>query len=575
MEQGAQLIIHTGTELTLQTTNDSLVLSDSSRIENNGIIQFKNQTQLFEKNNYPIYGTGHEISEVDTLYAGMNHPSNLGLKLNLAQPQSSRKIYRFHSDTLTLINGFSAVNRYFQIQPSIIESGTRIHFSVDSTELNGLNPVHLKLVGITGTPYNLGGQADNDSLLITGLSDSLNTFTLTETNLVVDTVDKNFICPSDSISISFHVDGMTNSNTEFILYLFSTTDTIVLDTVSTLGTFTYMIDTTIPTGSYQIYAESTPLFLMDTFESTLLIHSIPTITFASSISSCSLNDSLLLNIATPSGGNYTGSFVNNDYFYPNQSGSGNFIIYYDYTNVNGCTASDSSVITIHPSPVVTFANLNSICNNAPVLSLIEGSPSGGIYSGTGVSGSNFDPALTGGNYILTYTFTDTNNCSATDTSVIEVLEAPSIPVITQNINQLISSSATQYQWYLNGVPITGATDSVYNAISDGQYQVEISNGGICTEISSPFNFSYNSISSIGLDQNIVSYPNPASDFVYLETSNEKEYSFQMEDSNGKIILTGKMTGKQKLDLQNLSNGIYFLSFTHENFQKTLKLVIAR
>lgn len=41
-----------------------------------------------------------------------------------------------------------------------------------------------------------------------------------------------------------------------------------------------------------------------------------------------------------------------------------------------------------------------------------------------------------------------------------------------------------YQWYFNGNPISGATDSIYTATQAGQYSVEVSNGP-CSDVSTP------------------------------------------------------------------------------------------
>ena len=89
----------------------------------------------------------------------------------------------------------------------------------------------------------------------------------------------------------------------------------------------------------------------------------------------------------------------------------------------GCTSQSSSVtsVTVHPLPVVTFGTLTDVCINSAPVTLSQGSPSGGIYSGTGVSGTQFNPATAGvGNHTLTYTFVDGNNCSNSSTSSIAV-----------------------------------------------------------------------------------------------------------------------------------------------------------
>jgi hypothetical protein len=56
-----------------------------------------------------------------------------------------------------------------------------------------------------------------------------------------------------------------------------------------------------------------------------------------------------------------------------------------------------------------------------------GIPAGGVYSGTGIIGTSFHPTLSGtGSFTITYTITDANGCTFSDSSVIEVVDPNSI-----------------------------------------------------------------------------------------------------------------------------------------------------
>ena len=74
-------------------------------------------------------------------------------------------------------------------------------------------------------------------------------------------------------------------------------------------------------------------------------------------------------------------------------------------------ASNSITINVNGFPEVTIDSVNDQCtNDSPVT--LTGSPAGGTFSGTGVSGSQFDPAVAGvGTHAVTYTYTDVNGCS--------------------------------------------------------------------------------------------------------------------------------------------------------------------
>lgn len=93
------------------------------------------------------------------------------------------------------------------------------------------------------------------------------------------------------------------------------------------------------------------------------------------------------------------------------------------SNAAGCqsTASNGVAVTVNPLPSITFPNLGTVCTYNPSFTLNTASPSGGSYSGTGVTGSTFDPAAAGaGTYTITYAYTDGNGCSNTKNSQIVV-----------------------------------------------------------------------------------------------------------------------------------------------------------
>jgi hypothetical protein len=68
-----------------------------------------------------------------------------------------------------------------------------------------------------------------------------------------------------------------------------------------------------------------------------------------------------------------------------------------------------------------MAALPAVCSNASPLTLTQGSPIGGTYSGVGVSGGAFNPsALALGSYTITYSYTNVSLCSGTATGIILV-----------------------------------------------------------------------------------------------------------------------------------------------------------
>ncbi|MGM0479190.1 MAG: T9SS type A sorting domain-containing protein [Bacteroidota bacterium] len=93
---------------------------------------------------------------------------------------------------------------------------------------------------------------------------------------------------------------------------------------------------------------------------------------------------------------------------------------------NGCTATDQVTVTVNELPAVTLGDDSELCLQDDVISL-TGSPQGGTYSGTGVTGNEFDPDAAGvGMHEITYSYTDGNGCENTATQMITVDDCASI-----------------------------------------------------------------------------------------------------------------------------------------------------
>jgi hypothetical protein len=86
-----------------------------------------------------------------------------------------------------------------------------------------------------------------------------------------------------------------------------------------------------------------------------------------------------------------------------------------------CLDSYAGSVTINPLPsVILNMPVTTVCSTDPAFALSGGSPAGGTYSGTGVSGGMFDPAIAGlGSHQITYTYSD-GNCSNFNTQSILV-----------------------------------------------------------------------------------------------------------------------------------------------------------
>ncbi|MDD2550024.1 MAG: hypothetical protein PHD00_08010 [Bacteroidales bacterium] len=90
---------------------------------------------------------------------------------------------------------------------------------------------------------------------------------------------------------------------------------------------------------------------------------------------------------------------------------------------NGCTLGDTVVlnVTLNALPVVSFSGLDTVCQITGPPIALTGDPAGGVFTGDGISGSQFSPAVAGlGTHQIIYSYSDLNLCESSDTQYVDV-----------------------------------------------------------------------------------------------------------------------------------------------------------
>lgn len=174
--------------------------------------------------------------------------------------------------------------------------------------------------------------------------------------------------------------------------------------------------------------------------------------------------------------------------------AGTYVV--DLTDTNGCTAQWSVTLSDPQPPVVSTSwTTQSTCNYYLPFALNGGLPAGGTWSGNGVSGNNFDPATaTLGSNTLTYSYTDSLNCTGSSTAEVIVdeclgmgelnnLEVSVFPnPASTNVNIRVENGTYSLRLLtLSGQEVTNTafTGNEYqlslNGLAAGLYHLEISN----------------------------------------------------------------------------------------------------
>lgn len=200
---------------------------------------------------------------------------------------------------------------------------------------------------------------------------------------------------------------------------------------------------------------------------------------------------------------------------PTATGTFNFTV--TVNDASGCSGSAGySITSLCRSNVATLSDFPVLCTNSEIYTLSEGFPAGGTYSGTGVTGGQFDPAV--GTQAITYTYTDPYGCTYSVSKTIVV--NPAITITAQPTGSTLcsggstqifaaASNATGYQWQVDSgagftditnsgiysgaststLTITGAPASLngskYRMVATGLCEPAISNSAVLTVKSAP------------------------------------------------------------------------------------------
>jgi len=122
---------------------------------------------------------------------------------------------------------------------------------------------------------------------------------------------------------------------------------------------------------------------------------------------------------------------------------------------------------------------------------------------------------------------------------------------------------SSYQWFFNGLPIDGATNSYLMTNEPGNYAVQVATDFGC-EIESDVYILENSITQSEMNE-IQLFPNPTSGILNIAVQSPGEWS--ITNATGSIIMNGKSSAsKFQLDTESLPSGVYLFSTTYSTLR---------
>ena len=163
----------------------------------------------------------------------------------------------------------------------------------------------------------------------------------------------------------------------------------------------------------------------------------------------------------------------------------NATVYVTVEFATGCSGRSSDMtIVVHPDPkpVVIPAGPVALCDGDSVMLR---APAGFIRYAWSTGAVTQDITVrVGGLYNVTVE--DASGCTWTSSDVpVIVHPLPAVPLISQIRDTLVSTPEASYQWYLDGMPLAGATARYLLFPRSGTYTVVVTNTEGCSRSSAP------------------------------------------------------------------------------------------
>lgn len=250
-------------------------------------------------------------------------------------------------------------------------------------------------------------------------------------------------------------------------------------------------------------------------------------------------------------------------------------------DIHGCESSDTLTINVNPAPnVVLQSNNSAICIGETTSLNASGADSYAWNQGLNNDATqNVNPILTTSYIVIG---TDLQGCKNSDTLKMVV---NALPIVTLQANKLVvcegqsvnllASGASTYTWN-NGLS-TGASKTV-SPTTSLEYIVVGKDINGCENSDSLFITVENclGISETKTD-NIMVYPNPATDFIMLKGAELSStfHTVQIINVAGKILYSAQvMYAEESIDVSNLIDGIYFVHLIGSQ-NKTFKIEVKK
>ncbi len=300
----------------------------------------------------------------------------------------------------------------------------------------------------------------------------------------------------DSFTVSYSIDGGATYFSETVVQLLTSSSSYVYTSTqtfdfSTLGTYQLAVSVFHPNDNEN--ANDTLLFSITNSQ-------VPAIDLSGINSSlCESNDAVLLN-ALPTGGTFSSNdvaIINNNSAYFNTSG--NYQVYYTYTDSTGCSAMDSIEFTVMSVPDIDLGADYIGCEGDMVVAAVASGFTSYSWN-TGATDSSITITNSGTYYV---TVANANACENTDSLTVDLYPLPIVDIQGDTIHCInvpfdlsVAGAGNSFIWN------TGSYNDNISVSTAGNYSVTVSANGCVASDSISVSFYPETVVDLGADFSI-------------------------------------------------------------------------
>ncbi|MBS1622816.1 MAG: choice-of-anchor J domain-containing protein [Bacteroidetes bacterium] len=187
-----------------------------------------------------------------------------------------------------------------------------------------------------------------------------------------------------------------------------------------------------------------------------------------------------------------------------------------------------------------------------------------------------------GGQILTQagTYADTmrsaGGCDSAIVRLVLTVNALPVPTITNANTVLSTQTESQYQWFLNGAVIGGATSQSYTPTQNGNYTVYVTDVNGCSDTSAVYALTTIGIAELPSGYNVKLYPNPNTGSFTLSFADAQQRDIEIRDVIGNVLGTSSSTESSiKFNMGDVAAGIYYMNIRQNGQSYSLKFTVAK